>query len=143
MRSALIPCLRYYDAPRAINALCRVLGFKTQLVIAEENGSIAHAQLVLGGGMVMLGSVDNGSEYGKLILQPDEIGGLETQSAYVVVNDADAVLARAQAEGWTVVIPIRDEEQGGRAFSVRDHEGRLWNVGTYDPWSTPHEMASS
>ena len=89
--------------------------------------------------MVMLGSVDNGSEYGRLVRQPDEIGGFETQSAYVVVDDADAVLARAEVEDWTVVIPIRDEDYGGRGFSVRDHEGRLWNVGTYDPWSTLDE----
>ena len=137
MPSTAIPCLRYRDAPRAIDVLCRVLGFQAQLVVAGEDGSIAHAQLVLGGGMVMLGSVDNDSEYGKLVRQPDEIGGFETQSAYVVIGDADAVLARAEAEGWVVVIPIRDEDYGGRGFSVRDHEGRLWNVGTYDPWSPP------
>ncbi|NUZ09061.1 VOC family protein [Piscinibacter koreensis] len=136
MRSTAISCLRYRDGPRAIDVLCRVLGFQAQLVVPGENGSIAHAQLVLGGGMVMLGSVGNGSEYGKLVRQPDEIGGFETQSVYVVVGDADAVLARAEVEGWTVVIPIRDEGYGGRGFSVRDHEGRLWNIGTYDPWST-------
>ena len=44
-----------------------------------------------------------------------------------------AVLARAKAEGWTIVIPIKDEDYGGRGFSCLDPEGRLWNVGTYDP----------
>jgi hypothetical protein len=33
------------------------------------------------------------TEFGRLMKQPDEIGGAETQSAYVVVTDADAVYA--------------------------------------------------
>ena len=137
MRSTAIPCLRYRDGPRAIEVLCRVLGFQAHLVVAGENGSVAHAQLVLGAGMVMLSSIDHSSEYSDLIRHPDEIGGFETQSAYIVVDDADLVLARAQNEGWTVLVSIRDEDYGGRGFTVRDHEGRLWNVGTHDPWATP------
>ena len=134
-RSAVIPALRYRDAPAAIEWLCRVIGFEKHLVVPGPDNTIAHAQLALGGGMLMLGSVDNGSDYGTRIRQPDEIGGYETQSAYVVVADADAVLARAKAEGWTIVIDIKDEDYGGRGFSCLDPEGRLWNVGTYDPWA--------
>jgi uncharacterized glyoxalase superfamily protein PhnB len=134
-RSTVIPALRYRDAPAAIEWLCRVIGFEKHLVVPGPDGTIAHAQLALGGGMLMLGSVDNGSDYGTRVRQPDEIGGFETQSAYVVVADADAVLARAKAEGWTIVIAIKDEDYGGRGFSCLDPEGRLWNVGTYDPWA--------
>ncbi|HEY4957052.1 MAG TPA: VOC family protein [Caldimonas sp.] len=134
-RSTLIPALRYRDAPAAIEWLCRVIGFEKHLVVPGPDNTIAHAQLALGGGMLMLGSVDNGSDYGTRIRQPDEIGGFETQSAYVVVADADAVLARAKAEGWVIVIDIKDEDYGGRGFSCLDPEGRLWNVGTYDPWA--------
>ncbi len=134
-RSSVVPALRYRDAPAAIEWLCRVIGFEKHLVIPGEDGKIAHAQLSLGGGMVMLGSVDNDSEYGQRIRQPDEIGGFETQSAYVVVADADVVHARAKAEGWTIVIDVKDEDYGGRGFSCLDPEGRLWNIGTYDPWA--------
>lgn len=134
-RSTVMPALRYRDAPAAIEWLCRVIGFEKHLVVPGANNTIAHAQLALGGGMLMLGSVDNGSAYGKRIRQPDEMGGFETQSAYVVVADADAVHARARAEGWTMVIDIQDEDYGGRGFSVLDPEGHLWNIGTYDPWS--------
>jgi len=66
--------------------------------------------------------------------QPDEIGGAETQSAYVVVSDADAVYARAKGAGAEIVLVIKDEDYGGRGFSCRDLEGHLWNFGTYDPW---------
>ena len=131
--SSLIPCLRYRDAPAAIEWLCSNCGFQCHLVAPGPDNTIAHAQLSLGKGMIMLGSVVD-SEYGQLIRQPDEIGGFETQSVYVIVADADAVYASAKAAGATIVIGIKDEDYGGRGFSCRDPEGRLWNIGTYDPW---------
>lgn len=133
-RATIIPALRYRNAPAAIEWLCKVFGFEKQLVVPGANNTVAHAQLILGGGMIMLGSVQNTSEWGKLIKQPDEIGGFETQSPYVVVADADAVYARATAAGAEIVRDIKDEDHGGRSFTCRDLEGRLWSVGTYDPW---------
>ena len=135
-RATVVPCLRYRDAPAAIEWLCDTFGFEKHLVVPGEGGTIAHAQLSFGNGMVMLGSVQKvETPYGKLIKQPDEIGGLETQSAYLVVKDADAVYARAKAAGAQIVLDIVDEDYGGRGFSCRDLEGHLWNFGTYDPWA--------
>lgn len=135
-RSTVIPCLKYRDAPRMIEWLCRVFGFQKHLVVADPEGTIAHAELSLGTGMIMLGSVragDQGNEFGELIAQPDEIGRRETQSAYVIVPDADAVHDRAVAEGGVILIPIKDESYGGRGFVFRDLEGHIWSVGTYTP----------
>ncbi len=131
--STLIPCLRYRDAPAAIEWLCKVFGFEKHLVVPDGHGGIAHAQLVLGGGMLMLGSVAD-TAYGHFMKQPDEIGGAETQSPYLVVPDADAVYARAKAAGARIALDIVDQDYGGRGFSCHDLEGRLWSVGTYDPW---------
>ena len=134
-RSTIIPCLRYRDAAAAIDWLCSAFGFEKQAVYPNPDGSIAHAQLSFGNGMIMLGSakpVDTG--WGALIRQPDEIGGAETQSAYLVVDDADALYARAKAAGAEIVLEIRDQDYGGRDFSCRDPEGHLWSFGTYDPW---------
>ncbi|MFC7288696.1 VOC family protein [Herminiimonas glaciei] len=133
-RSSIIPCLRYRDALAAIDWLCAVFGFEKQAVYTNPDGSVAHAQLVLGGGMIMIGSVVADSEWGKLIRQPDEIGGDETQSPYLIVADADVVYERARAAGAEIVIDIKFEDYGGRGFSCRDLEGRLWSIGTYDPW---------
>lgn len=133
-RATVVPCLRYRDAAAAIDWLCTAFGFEKQAVYPNDDGSIAHAQLTFGNGMVMLGSVSSASDWGRLIRQPDEIGGAETQSAYLIVDDADAVYARAKAAGAEIVLDIKDEDYGGRGFSCRDLEGRLWNFGTYDPW---------
>ena len=107
-RSAIVPAMRYRDAPAAIEWLCRVLGVEEQLVVPGPDNTIAHAQLTL----LMLGSVTNDSDFGSRIRQPDEIGGFETQSAYIVVADADAVHARVKAEDWSIVIALKDEDYG-------------------------------
>jgi len=134
-RATVIPCLRYRDAPAAIDWLCQTFGFEKQLVVPNQDGTIAHAQLSFGNGMIMLGSVLKAeTEFGRLMKQPDEIAGAETQSSYIVVLDADAMYARAKAAGAKIVIEIKDEDYGGRGFSCYDLEGHLWNFGTYDPW---------
>jgi uncharacterized glyoxalase superfamily protein PhnB len=132
-KATVIPCLRYRNAPAAIEWLCQTFGFEKHLVVLGERETIAHAQLSFGNGMIMLGSVKE-SEFDRLMKQPDEIGGAETQSPYVIVPDADAVYARAKAAGAKIVLDIKDEDYGGRGFSCRDPEGHLWNFGTYDPW---------
>ncbi|MDB5934614.1 MAG: glyoxalase [Massilia sp.] len=132
--STVIPCLRYRDAARAIDWLCQVFGFVPHLVVEGENGSIAHAQLNSGQGMIMLGSASNEGAYGPLVVQPEDIGGSQTQTNYLVVADADAVYGRVLEAGAAIVIDIVDEEYGGRGFTCRDLEGHIWSIGTYDPW---------
>ena len=131
--ATIIPTLRYRDATAAIEWLCRAFGFTKHLVVPGDAGTIAHAQLTYGNGMIMLGSARD-DEFGKLQRTPAQAGGIGTQSPYVIVPDADAHLARAVAAGAKVVIPIRDESYGGRGYSCLDPEGHLWNFGTFDPW---------
>lgn len=129
----VIPCLRYRAAPAAIEWLCDTFGFEKQLVVPGENGAIAHAQLTFGNGMIMLGSVKPG-EFDRLMKQPEEIGGAETQTAYVIVSDADAMYRRVKEPVAEILLDIKDEDYGGRGFTCRDLEGHIWNFGTYDPW---------
>jgi uncharacterized glyoxalase superfamily protein PhnB len=133
-RSTVIPAMRYRDAPAAIDWLCRAFGFEKQAVYPNADGTIAHAQLVFGNGMVMLGSVNNGTPYSELLRQPDDIGKVETQSPCLIVSDCDSVYATATAAGAEIVIPLADMDYGGRAFTCRDPEGHLWSIGSYNPW---------
>jgi uncharacterized glyoxalase superfamily protein PhnB len=135
MSSTVIPTLRYRDARGMIGWLCEVFGFAQHAVYEDGRGAIAHAQLILGPGMIMLGSARD-DEFGRLQTTPATLGGT-TQSPYLVVADADEVYRRAKAAGAEIVIEIKDEDYGGRGFSCRYPEGHLWNIGTYDPWQTP------
>ena len=130
--STIMPALRYRDAPAAINWLCQVFDFTRDAAYAQPDGSIGHAELTLGGGMIMLGSEKN-DEYGRGFKSPAEMGA-ETRSAYIVVADVDAVFARAQSSGALIVRPLQDTTYGSREFTVKDPEGHSWSVGTYDPW---------
>jgi uncharacterized glyoxalase superfamily protein PhnB len=131
--STIMPSLRYRDAPAAIDWLCTVLGFARHAVYSNPDGTIAHAELTLGGGMIMLGSGKD-DEYGRGFKSPGELGGVETRSAYIVVADADEVHRRAQAANATIVRPLKNTDYGSREFGVKDPEGHTWSVGTYDPW---------
>ncbi|SEN58317.1 Uncharacterized conserved protein PhnB, glyoxalase superfamily [Duganella sp. CF517] len=128
----VVPCMRYRDAPAAITWLCNTFGFEPQLVVPNEDGTIAHAQLSFGNSMIMLGSVFD-TEFGRLMKQPAEIDDFVTQSTYLVVNNADLVYGRALEAGAKILLDIKDEDYGGRGFTCRDPEGHVWSVGTYDP----------
>ena len=135
--ATIIPTLRYRDAAAAIEFLCNAFGFEKLLVVPGENGTIAHAQLTYGNGMIMLGS-SRDDELGKLQKTPGYVGGIETQSAYIIVADADAHYRQAVNSGAEIVVDIADQDHGGRMYSCRDPEGHLWNFGTYDPWLGAH-----
>lgn len=130
--AVIIPTLRYRDAPAAIAWLGRAFGFEEHLVVPDGEGGIAHAQLVYGGGMIMLGTARDDA-FGKLQRPPADVGGVGTQSPYVIVPDADAHHARAVAAGARVVHPLEDKDYGGRGYSCLDPERHLWSFGTYDP----------
>ena len=135
MVSTVIPTLRYRNAAAAIEWLCQAFGFEKHLVVPGENGTIAHAQLVFGNGMIMLGSARD-DKFGRLQQPPSTVGSVVSQSPYIIVEDVDKHYARAILAGAKVVMPIKDEDYGGRDYSCRDPEGFLWTFGTYNPWST-------
>jgi len=125
--------MRYRDVAGAIDWLCTAFGFEKKAVVTGDGGAIGYAQLTFGNAMIMLEPVGERALDG-FMKQPDEIGGAETQSSYVIVSDADAIYARAKAAGADIMLDIKDEDYGGRGFTCRDLEGRLWTFGTYDPW---------
>lgn len=131
--ATIIPALRYVEAVSAIEWLCRAFGFEENLVVPGDNGSIAHAQLTFGNGMIMLGSV-RADESGQTIKQPADVGGAETQSPYVIVENVDSHCEQAKSAGATVTMEPVDQPHGGRFYSCRDLEGHHWNFGNYDPW---------
>jgi uncharacterized glyoxalase superfamily protein PhnB len=128
-KQTIFPGLRYVDAPSAIDWLEKAFGFKRQMVVANPDGTIAHAQLIYDGAMIMLGSYrDDLFRY----KTPTAAGGV-TQASYIWVADIDAHFARSRAAGTEIVIELKDTDYGSREYSARDPEGHLWHFGTYSP----------
>lgn len=126
---AIVPCLSYRDAPTAIAWLKEAFGFTENMIVPGPDGTIAHAQLAFGSGLIMVGS-ERDDELAMRI--PCDLGGI-TQSIYIVVDDADAHYARAVEAGAEIVRELQDTDYGSRDYSARDPEGHLWNFGTYRP----------
>ena len=134
LRANIIPGMRYRDAYAAIDWLCNVLGFERHLVVpGDAEGTVAHAQLVLGNGMIMLGSFTDDAP-DDVVVAPTPEGTL-TQSACVVVSDIEGCYERVKATGANVTMELTEQDYGGSLFSVRDPEGQLWYVGSYNPWA--------
>jgi uncharacterized glyoxalase superfamily protein PhnB len=93
-----------------------------------------HAELTLGGGMIMLGSVSDRAPNRHMAL-PADLGGAQTRGVSLIVKDADEIYARAKASGAEIVEDIEEKPHGGRGFACLDPEGHLWHIGTYDPWA--------
>ncbi len=138
MPSTITPGFRYADAVAAIGFLCEAFGFQRHAVFADDADPavIHHAQLTLGDGMIMLGSVrPDDAERLHGWKRPAEAGG-NTVSLYIYVPDPDTHCARARAAGAEIVAePFDNEGYPGRGYAARDPEGYVWSFGSYDPWA--------
>ena len=118
------PTLRANDARALIRFLVDVVGFEETAVYGEGD-VVHHAELSwpLGGG-IMLGSTRNDGNDTK-VTAPGAC------SAYVVVDEPDALCSRIRAAGAEITVELHDTDYGSRDFAARDPEGNRWSFGTY------------
>jgi uncharacterized glyoxalase superfamily protein PhnB len=125
-RPNIFPVIRYKDGPAAIEWLGRAFGFAKHFVAPDADGTIAHAELSLGPGIIMLGAERKTPD-------PKNPWDHVTMGIYVQVEDVDSHYARAKAAGAAIVRELADTSYGAREYSVRDLDGNLWSFGTYGP----------
>jgi uncharacterized glyoxalase superfamily protein PhnB len=131
----LFAYLRVKNAAQAIDYYQRAFGAKEKFRLCEPSGRVGHAELDFDGATLMLS--DEFPEYD--IKGPETVGGT-TLSIHLHVDDADAVLRRAVAEGGKMVRPPQDQFYGERSGTVRDPFGHEWNIGHEIEKVTPEEM---
>lgn len=122
--------MRYADARAAIAWLGAAFGAREELIVPGEGEDIAHAQLLFGSSIFMLGTARD-DEFA--LKTPQQLGGAYTQTLNVQVSDPDAHFAQAAAAGAGIVQPLRDTPYGARGYVARDCEGYIWNFSTYAP----------
>ncbi|MFC7241222.1 VOC family protein [Catellatospora aurea] len=124
--ATVIPTLRYRDAVAAIRFLRDAFGFREVLVVPGADGTVAHAELTHGTGMVMVSSITDGGD-GRM---PFEAG---PAWLYVIVDDVQAHYDKAVANGAEIVSEPKAEEYGGSSYTAADPDGNQWTFGSYRP----------
>jgi len=114
--------MRYRDAPAAIEWLERAFGFERHVVYEGAGGTVDHAELRYGEGLVMLGSVRGEDDH--------RLPGRGW--AYVAVEDIQTHHDRAKAAGAEIVGALEVHDYGS-FYGAHDLEGNLWSFGTYRP----------
>jgi uncharacterized glyoxalase superfamily protein PhnB len=132
----IYPALSYRDASAAIVWLCEAFGFEERMVHPGQDREVAHAELSLGPGIIMLGSASD--EMPAVDTDAFMAGGEPDFSRipfalYVAVDDVDGHCQRAQAAGAEIVRELNDTDYGSREYAARDLEGNVWSFGTYRP----------
>jgi uncharacterized glyoxalase superfamily protein PhnB len=126
--ATVFPSLAFDDARAAIDFLVVAFDADRHAVHAGDDGTVRHAELRFGNGLVMLGSARPGS--------PGTRGG--GGGIYVVVGDVEAHHARAREAGAEITRELRDTEYGSREYGALDPEGNRWWFGTYQPFAYDH-----
>lgn len=129
----LSTALFYDDAAAAIDWLCRAFGFEVRLKVEGEGGRIEHSELVYGDALVMVaqsGSRPNRPQYPPGA-SPRSIGGANTQSLLLYVDNVDEHCATARAAGSTIldepsVHDYGEEYWADRSYGALDVEGHVW-----------------
>lgn len=119
--------LHYQDANAAIEWLGQAFGFEPRLIVEGDDGAIVHSELVFADGLVMVSSASRRPWY----RSPRAIGGGNTQSLMVFVDDVEAHCARARASGATIATEPTTSDYGDeywkdRSYEALDCEGHHW-----------------
>ena len=124
MGTALTPMLTVRDAAQAIEFYQRALGAREVAPPARSPTGQIVAQLAIDGQHFFVVD-ENPAAYN---VSPQTLNGTSVR-LNLVVDDPDAVTARAVAAGATVVFPIADQPYGMRQGRVADPFGHHWLIG--------------
>jgi PhnB protein len=136
VQSQVTPYLIVKGAEDAIAFYQAAFGAEERYRLTDPaTGKIGHADLGIGGATIML--ADEHRDFGAL--SPATIGGTPVM-LHLNVADADAVVARAERAGATVLRPVQDQFHGERSGMIADPFGHQWFIGTPIAEVSPEEM---
>lgn len=126
----IAPAVFYDDAAAAIDWLARAFGFAVQMRVENDQGQIVHSQLVLNGGLIMVGQAGLSPER-TYLKSPLAVDGANTQALAVYVDDADVHCDRAREAGAVITAEPATQDYGDgywadRSYEARDPEGHHW-----------------
>ena len=137
----VIPYLIVSDAAAAMAFYAEAFGATEAYRLEMGEGTIAHAEMELGGGPLYLAS-DTPDMVGGPVGSPDRLGGTGV-ILHRYVPDVDAAVARAASAGARVVRAPEDQFYGDRSAVVADPWGHQWSLHTHLRDVSPDEMKAA
>ena len=123
---SITPYFVVENAQKFVDFITRAFGAKEVMRFNMPNGSIAHAEFVIGDSRIMVGQA---SEQWKPV----------TCGLHLYTKDVDAVYRKAlEAGGVSTMEPV-DKFYGDRSAGVRDQFGNQWYIATHKEDVSPEE----
>lgn len=129
------PYLYYEDVAGTLEWLVKAFGFAERMRMPGPEGDVAHAEMELNGGVVMMGCPSG--EY-----QNPGRHGHAHQLIHVYVDEVDSHCERARSAGAKIVAEPEDKPYGDRNYMAEDPEGHQWSFAQHIRDVPPQEMSS-
>ncbi|GLI02722.1 VOC family protein [Phytohabitans aurantiacus] len=133
----ITPCLVVHGAAKALEFYAQVFGATERMRFPGPNGTIGHAEIVIGDSVVIV--EDEDPQRGTTA---PPAGGLPGSPVFqfIYVDDVDAVVARAVEAGAALLRAPQDQFYGDRDGHIVDPFGHGWVVASHVEDLTPEEM---
>jgi uncharacterized glyoxalase superfamily protein PhnB len=130
----IVPMITYEDTAAALAWLARAFGCRERenSRYTEPDGTITHAEMEFGGGVIMLATPTPDYQSPKHHAEVCEHARKWSAVPYVIdglhvqVDDVDAHFQQARDAGAEVLSEPEDQPYGERVYRVADIEGHRW-----------------
>jgi PhnB protein len=139
---AVTPQLVVSPCAEALEFYQRAFGAKIKGSIPGPDGLLMHAEMSIGGAMIML-SDEMPPMHGQPSRKSPKNAGTTTGGVMLYVKDVDAVFERARAAGAKVTMPLEDQFWGDRFGQLEDPFGHLWSLATHKRDVSMKEMRAA
>jgi PhnB protein len=132
------PYLTIRNAGAGIEFYKKAFGAEEVMRMAGPDGKIMHAEIRIGGSIVMLGE----ENMERNAPSPQAVGG-STAGIMLYCENVDQMFDRAVKAGAKAEMPPADMFWGDRFGSLVDPFGHRWSVATHKKDVSPQEMAKA
>jgi PhnB protein len=123
--NAVIPALAFKGADAAIKWYVKVFDAKEKMRFENPDKTIAHAEITIGGHVVMLS--EENSQYNS---SPKTLKG-NSVNLFVYVPNVDMVIEKAVNNGAKIIMKTEDQFYGDRSGRIEDPFGYRWIISTH------------
>jgi PhnB protein len=139
---AVTPSLVVSPCAEALEFYQRAFGAKLKGSIPGPDGLVMHAEMSIGGAMIML-SDEMPPMDGQPSRKSPNNAGTTTGGVMLYVKDVDAAFERAIAAGAKATMPVEDQFWGDRFGQLEDPFGHLWSLATHTRDVSMKEMRAA